>query len=157
MALLYDAADSGFATKAIAALRAAGIPCYTEQEGQLGEAIDHLTGLPVRGGDPPEPEEETGPEPDPKDFELSPEEEEELETAEEERSAFSGRYSSRYCIYVDNDEDYPRASEILLKLGAAREPMISAREVEWINGWTTTIALMAAVLVAMYFWENWKH
>jgi len=50
-----------------------------------------------------------------------------------------------------------RASEILLKLGAAREPMISAKEVEWINRWTTTIALITGVLVAMYIWENWKH
>lgn len=127
MAILYDAADYGFATKAIATLRAAGIPCYTQQEGQLGEAIDHLTGLPVRDGEPPKPEAQSGPEPDPKDFELSPEEEKELRVAEEERSSFSGRVSRSYCIYVDNDEAYQRGSEILLKLGAAREPMISAK------------------------------
>jgi hypothetical protein len=157
MALLYDAADYGFATTAIAALRAAGIPCYTEQEGQLGEAIDHLTGLPVRDGELPVPEGQPGPEPDPKDFELSPKEEKELQAAEQERSLLSGRVSRSYCIYVDNDEDYQRASELLLKLGAAREPMISAKEVEWINRWTTTIALITGVLVAMYIWENWKH
>jgi hypothetical protein len=58
---------------------------------------------------------------------------------------------------VDNDEDYQRASEILLKLGAAREPMISANEVEWINRWTTTLALIVGVLVAMYIWEHWNH
>jgi hypothetical protein len=113
--------------------------------------------VPVREGELPEPQRQIGPEPDPKDFELSPEEEKELEAAQEERSSFSGRVSPSYCIYVDNDEDYQRASEILLKLGAAREPMISAKEVEWINRWTTTIALITGVLVAMYIWENWKH
>jgi hypothetical protein len=50
------------------------------------------------------------------------EEEKELQAAEAKRSSSSGRVSRRYCIY-DNDEDYQRASEILLKLGAAREPM----------------------------------
>jgi hypothetical protein len=80
MALLYDAADYRFAVKVIAALRGARIACYTQQEGQLGEAIDHLTGLPVRDGKPPEPEGQTGSEPDPKDFELSPEEEQGAES-----------------------------------------------------------------------------
>ena len=157
MALLYDAADYGFATKAIATLRAAGIPCYTKQEGQLGEAIDHLTGLPARGGDPQNTEvETTGPEPDAKDFELTPAEEKELKEAEE-RGPLPQRLPPHCCIYIDNDEDYQRASELLLKLGAAQEPMLSAGEVDWINRWTTTFALIGVVLVAMYIWENWKH
>jgi hypothetical protein len=54
----------------------------------LGEAIDHLTGLPVGDGDPAESEAEAGPEPDPKDFELSPQGEKQLPAAEEERGTF---------------------------------------------------------------------
>ncbi len=59
-------------------------------------------------------------------------------------------------IYIDNDEDYQRASQIQVKMGAAREPTISASEAEWINRWATRVALIAAVLVALYVWENWK-
>jgi hypothetical protein len=157
MPLLYDAADYRFAVKAVAALRAARIPCYMGREGLPGDPIDHSTGLPVSNDNDAEQKDPAAPpEPDPADFDSPPESDSGLGATGQRDVFYPGR-SGHCCIYIDDDEDYQRASEILLKLGAAREPVISAAQAEWINRWATTIALVAVALVALYVWENWKH
>ena len=42
--LLYTARDPDFARRAVATLRDAGIPCYTDRIGPFFEAEDHLAG-----------------------------------------------------------------------------------------------------------------
>lgn len=58
------------------------------------------------------------------------------------------------CIYADQASDFQRASELLLKLGAVPEPMLSAETVERLNRWTTWRAIIAAVVIVLFVWER---
>ncbi len=57
---------------------------------------------------------ELEPEPDPADFEVPPGADSEAKDPRQ-GYAFSPLVTQRCCIYIDNDEDYQRASQILVK------------------------------------------
>jgi hypothetical protein len=55
---------------------------------------------------------------------------------------------------VDNDDDYGRASDILIQLGAAHDDMLDASTVEAINYWTIALAVLALVVVVLFVLQN---
>jgi len=157
MTLLYDAADIDFADRAVTALRAAGIPCFRVGGGMTicayGE--DHLTGRPTNDakGDGPEAAEDD--EPDASEF-VDSADDLKARSQEAETAPYLSRGSSRYCIYIDRDEDYAKATGILLKMGAAKELMLSDDLIRAINKWTWVFAICAAIFIAAYVVENWR-
>lgn len=150
MKLLYDATDWRFAQPAVDELRAAGIPCYF-----AGEApVDHLSGESA-GESVSEDVSTTYEEPDPKDFEETPEEAKRREAREQsERPPILRRSVPAYPIYVDRDEDYQRASDVLIKLGAAKDLMLKGSTIEAINRWSIAIAVLTGIIVVLFVLQN---
>lgn len=105
------------------------------REGLPGGPVDHLTGLPISSNDAGQQDAAAAPELDSTEFEFPPE----SDKLAKQGSLFYPVLSHHCCIYIADDEDYQRASEILIKLGATRQPTISATEAEWINRWATVL------------------
>jgi hypothetical protein len=148
--LLYDAPNSEFARRVVDELRAAGIPCYFAGE----PPVDHLSGEPA-GGSVREDASTTYEQPDPKDFQETPEEAERREVREQSDSPpLFGRYVQSYPVYVDRDEDYQRASTILIKLGAAKDLMLKGSTIEAINRWAIALAVLTVIIIVLFVLQS---
>ena len=150
MKLLYDATDWSFAQRAVAELRSAGIPCYLS-----GESSPDLTSGESDCETSPPDVSKTPEEPDPKDFEETPEEAERRSARERsDGEPDLRRYIPTYPIYVYSDEDYQRASDILIKLGAAKEVMLNETTIEAINRWSIALAVITVIIIVLFVLEN---
>jgi hypothetical protein len=138
MILLYTTTDPRFALHAVAALRAAGIDCSTnpgvgidaQQQSAATDAIDQATGT----------------------ARLAP-----ASVIESSTTAYASpflRGQLGIAIFADREADYQRASAILLRLGAVGESTISADSVAALNRWVIAFAVITALVVALYVWQD---
>jgi hypothetical protein len=156
MILLYTTGDYRFAYRAIDALRNAEIPCYTIPPLRLDESEDHLTSQPEV------PTADSGVE---CSAGISEEDLAELRAAadasslapisqENDSSPILAAVPPTIEIYADQDSDYQRASEILLKLGAVRGSTLSAKSVERLNLWTLWLLIVTVAVIVLFMWES---
>jgi hypothetical protein len=59
-----------------------------------------------------------------------------------------------YPIYVDRDEDYQRASTILIKLGAAKDLMLKGSTIEAINHWAIALAVLTVIIIVLFVLQS---
>ena len=135
MKLLYDATDWRLAQQAVDELRSAGISCHFAGEPTVEQrSEDTLT---------------TSAEPDPQDFDETPAEAERRVAREQSGAPSFRRYIPTYPIFVDRDEDFERASDILIKLGAAKEPMLKESTIQAINRWSIGLVVLIVIVIVL--------
>jgi hypothetical protein len=154
MILLYTTTDPRFALHAVEAFRAAGIGCSTNPalgvDAQQVRAIEEPSA--DAGTEPPDetPGEATDQSTGTATFAPA-------SVIESSTTAYASpflRGQLGIAIFADRAADCQRASAILLRLGAVREPTISADSVATLNRWVIAFAVITALVVVLYVWQN---